>query len=46
MELNSATESQLNNFLVHGFSINSYFKSDIATIKGKSKENRSTKDEK
>lgn len=46
MELNSATESQLNNFLGYRFSINSYFKSDIATIKGKPKENRSTKDEK
>lgn len=44
MELNRATESQLNNFLVYGFSIDSYLKSGIATITGKLKENR-TEDE-
>lgn len=38
MELNSATESQLNNFLVYGFSVNSYVKSGTGTITAKRKQ--------
>lgn len=44
-ELNSTTESQLDNVLAYGFSRNSYLKSDMATITRKLKEN-GTDDEK